>query len=76
MKKNLFLFLILLLLSGLTWFFYQKDRSKSMRGELTDFAVEDTASISKIIHRRTELLQDMNERIRMPLLLKSKEIDL
>lgn len=48
MKKNIVLLFVFVLISAVTWFFYQKDRSQSMRSELTDFAVEDTASISKI----------------------------
>lgn len=47
-KKNILLLLIVLILGLLSVYLIRKDDSSSIRTELMDFAVKDTASISKI----------------------------
>jgi hypothetical protein len=48
MKKNKSLFIILLLLAAATAYFIIKSSDTTVRKELRDFAVKDTASITKI----------------------------
>lgn len=49
MKKVGIGILLLLILAGVTVWVTQQDRSSTMRKELTDFAIEDTASIDRIL---------------------------
>lgn len=50
MKKNLVLLLVLLVVGAVAWFFYNNSHAKSLANEpLADFAIEDTASVNKII---------------------------
>jgi hypothetical protein len=48
MKKNKSLFIILVLLSALAFFFVVSKNNSTLKKELSDFAVKDTASITKI----------------------------
>lgn len=48
MKKNKSLFVILILLSALALFFIFSKNNSTLKKELSDFAVKDTASITKI----------------------------
>jgi hypothetical protein len=49
MKKNLLLFIAFLAMGGLAFYFYKHNTGSTLSGKpLTEFAVEDTASINKI----------------------------
>ncbi|MBK8847709.1 MAG: DUF4340 domain-containing protein [Bacteroidetes bacterium] len=48
MKRNLLLLLALAALGGITWYFIGTSGTSTLQRELSDFAVEDTASITKI----------------------------
>ncbi|MBL7942687.1 MAG: hypothetical protein JNM00_07965 [Flavobacteriales bacterium] len=49
MKRNLILLAILLVLATVTWYFYRKNSTGTLTGQpLTDFAITDTSSITKI----------------------------
>lgn len=48
MKRNIFLFIILIVLIAITAWFFRNSSSSTLRSELSDFAVADTASITKI----------------------------
>ena len=47
-NANLFLFLVVVLLGGGTWYLLQGNKSSNLEGYDFNFAVEDTASIGKI----------------------------
>jgi len=48
-KKNILLFILLLVIGGIAFWMYQKDHASSIaENEFTQFAIEDTASIQKI----------------------------
>lgn len=47
-KKNILLIVLAIVLGTLSFYYTSRDDSSSMRVELMDFAVKDTASISKI----------------------------
>ncbi|MBX7052738.1 MAG: hypothetical protein K1X54_11930 [Flavobacteriales bacterium] len=50
MKKNLILLLALLIVAFVAWYFYQNSKPGTIKDEpLSNFAIEDTASINKII---------------------------
>lgn len=59
--KNIILLTLLLILSGLTYYLYKTNYGSTMKRELSDFAVEDTASINKIFltdkNNRSSLLE-------------------
>ncbi|MBL0053503.1 MAG: DUF4340 domain-containing protein [Bacteroidetes bacterium] len=48
MKKNILLLIILLVAGGITWWVVKHNSGSTIVGELSDFAVEDTSSITKI----------------------------
>ncbi|MEM9024650.1 MAG: hypothetical protein AAGB22_12970, partial [Bacteroidota bacterium] len=48
MNKNLRLILVLLLLAAVAGYFFVNNSGGTLREELTDFAIEDTASITRI----------------------------
>ena len=47
-KRTRIAILVVVLLSSLSFWLFQKNKNGTLRKELYDFAVEDTASISKI----------------------------
>ena len=50
MKKNLILLIALLIVGAVAWFFYQNSGTSSIKDEpLANFAIDDTASVNKII---------------------------
>lgn len=48
MKKNILLFGILLVLTGLAWFLYSNKQDSTLHKRMSEFAVKDTAAITKI----------------------------
>lgn len=48
MKRNLYLLLALVALGGLTWYFISNSGTSTLQRELSEFAIDDTASITKI----------------------------
>jgi len=57
MKKNRLIILLILVLAGIVVFFSLRKSNSSVKRELRDFAVEDTASIDKIFMVRKDLKQ-------------------
>lgn len=50
MKKNILLLAILIIIGGIAWYLINNSSSSSLSSKpLADFAIEDTASINKII---------------------------
>ncbi|PCJ83517.1 MAG: hypothetical protein COA57_11085 [Flavobacteriales bacterium] len=65
MKKNITTIIVLILLTALALYLYRTQGSSTIKKELSDFAVEDTASITKIFladrSNRTILLERVDE---------------
>ncbi|MFH0760112.1 MAG: DUF4340 domain-containing protein [Bacteroidota bacterium] len=57
MKKNTLIILLILVLAGIVVFFALRKSNSSVKRELRDFAVEDTASIDKIFMVKKDLNQ-------------------